>query len=337
MELGFRSPRSISSPKADTRCRRSFVTWLTDNGFEVGVQDLHHDAKTLSLQRAFFCRVREDQSLHQRMGCGRVPLRVHAAQTRLVARPETFFTTPSTLRHTDPFEPQTRRNGDDLPILGAGRRAGRRTEDRGPEDRGGGVREKWGQENGRPDRGRRTESRSSTSSFDFDRERTAPPRLRRAALHPRPGLQSVRRSSGKTIDKWTRKLDWLVERGGMVLLDTHPDYMAFGGATPKTVEYPVEFYKDLLEYVRSKYRVIFWHALPVRPRPMSSTLNETHSKRPRAGRQLERNLCCRRIQRRGTPAGCTPFSVASASSPQCLLLWRRGLASGGSKGKFRRS
>ncbi len=27
---------------------------------------------------------------------------------------------------------------------------------------------------------------------------------------------------------WKRKLAWIAERGGMALLDTHPDYMAFG-------------------------------------------------------------------------------------------------------------
>ena len=26
---------------------------------------------------------------------------------------------------------------------------------------------------------------------------------------------------------WMRKLDWIAEHGGMVLLDTHPDYMSF--------------------------------------------------------------------------------------------------------------
>src|SRR5438309_2390335 len=28
---------------------------------------------------------------------------------------------------------------------------------------------------------------------------------------------------------WMRKLDWIAEHGGMVLLDAHPDYMSFGG------------------------------------------------------------------------------------------------------------
>jgi hypothetical protein len=29
----------------------------------------------------------------------------------------------------------------------------------------------------------------------------------------------------KTISIWKKKLDWIVEKGGMALLITHPDYM----------------------------------------------------------------------------------------------------------------
>jgi hypothetical protein len=31
------------------------------------------------------------------------------------------------------------------------------------------------------------------------------------------------------IDIWKRKLDWIAERGGMALINTHPDYMGFEG------------------------------------------------------------------------------------------------------------
>jgi hypothetical protein len=64
-----------------------------------------------------------------------------------------------------------------------------------------------------------------------------------------------------TIDLWTRKLDWVAERGGMVLLNTHPDYMAFGGK-PLSDEYPVRFYRELLEYAKKKYQGSYWPALP---------------------------------------------------------------------------
>jgi glycosyltransferase involved in cell wall biosynthesis len=64
-----------------------------------------------------------------------------------------------------------------------------------------------------------------------------------------------------TIDIWKRKLDWVAEHGGMVLLNSHPDYMCFGGK-PDRDEYPVSRYEDLLRYVRDKYEGSYWAALP---------------------------------------------------------------------------
>ncbi len=60
---------------------------------------------------------------------------------------------------------------------------------------------------------------------------------------------------------WKRKVDWLVEHGGMVLLNTHPDYMCFGGRENRD-EYPVSFYEELLSYVKEKYEGSYWNALP---------------------------------------------------------------------------
>jgi glycosyltransferase involved in cell wall biosynthesis/peptidoglycan/xylan/chitin deacetylase (PgdA/CDA1 family) len=62
-------------------------------------------------------------------------------------------------------------------------------------------------------------------------------------------------------DIWKKKVDWVAEHGGMVLLNTHPDYMCFGGK-PQRDEYPVSFYDDFLRYVREKYEGLYWAALP---------------------------------------------------------------------------
>ena len=64
------------------------------------------------------------------------------------------------------------------------------------------------------------------------------------------------------INIWKKKIDWIVERGGMVLLNTHPDYMRFGTAKPDGDEYPVSYYEELLRYLREKYEGQFWSALP---------------------------------------------------------------------------
>ncbi|MBZ5581458.1 MAG: glycosyltransferase [Acidobacteriia bacterium] len=65
----------------------------------------------------------------------------------------------------------------------------------------------------------------------------------------------------RNIEIWKRKLDWLAERGGMVLLNTHPDYMSFQGA-PARDEYPASYYEEFLAYVRQKYEGLFWTARP---------------------------------------------------------------------------
>jgi hypothetical protein len=66
----------------------------------------------------------------------------------------------------------------------------------------------------------------------------------------------------KSIDIWKRKLDWIVENRGMAMVITHPDYMNFDGKKPTMEEYPVEYYKELLQYIKSKYDRQFWNALP---------------------------------------------------------------------------
>jgi hypothetical protein len=66
----------------------------------------------------------------------------------------------------------------------------------------------------------------------------------------------------KTIDIWKQKLDWIAEKGGMVLLNSHPDYMNFCGRKLSIEEYPVKYYEDFLEYIKSKYAGQYWHVLP---------------------------------------------------------------------------
>ena len=66
----------------------------------------------------------------------------------------------------------------------------------------------------------------------------------------------------KTIDIWKQKLNWIAEKGGMALLNTHPDYMNFSGRKLSIEEYPAKYYKDFLEHITSKYAGQYWHALP---------------------------------------------------------------------------
>jgi len=66
----------------------------------------------------------------------------------------------------------------------------------------------------------------------------------------------------KNINIWKQKLDWIADSGGMVLLNSHPDYMNFGGKRLKIEEYPAEYYMEFLEYIKSRYEGQYWHVLP---------------------------------------------------------------------------
>lgn len=66
----------------------------------------------------------------------------------------------------------------------------------------------------------------------------------------------------KTIDIWKQKLDWIVQQGGMALLNTHPDYMSFSSRTQRGLTYPSDFYRQFLEYVVTKYEGLYWAPLP---------------------------------------------------------------------------
>ena len=48
----------------------------------------------------------------------------------------------------------------------------------------------------------------------------------------------------------------------MALLITHPDYMNFGRGKCVMEEYPLEFYEELLDYVKGKYKDEYWNVLP---------------------------------------------------------------------------
>ncbi|MCX8022630.1 MAG: hypothetical protein N2745_07645 [Syntrophorhabdaceae bacterium] len=61
---------------------------------------------------------------------------------------------------------------------------------------------------------------------------------------------------------WEEKLEWIVEKGGMALMNTHPDYMVFKKEKPSIEEYPVEYYSGFLEYIKKNYEGEYWHVLP---------------------------------------------------------------------------
>ena len=66
----------------------------------------------------------------------------------------------------------------------------------------------------------------------------------------------------QTVDIWKRKTDWVADRGGMVLLNVHPDYMKFNSGKSGLEEYPAGHYEEFLAYLREKYAGRYLHFLP---------------------------------------------------------------------------
>ncbi len=96
-------------------------------------------------------------------------------------------------------------------------------------------------------------------------------------------LFTVLRESDNEI--WKRKLDWVASRGGMALLNVHPDYLCFEDGARARDEYPISFYDDFLSYVRDKYEGAYWSALP---REVSRFYCASV---PLASRNTRKNIC----------------------------------------------
>ena len=65
-----------------------------------------------------------------------------------------------------------------------------------------------------------------------------------------------------SIDIWKRKLDWIVQRGGMALINIHPDYLGFDTGKTRRAEYPAAHYEQFLAYVKEHYAGQYWNQLP---------------------------------------------------------------------------
>lgn len=76
----------------------------------------------------------------------------------------------------------------------------------------------------------------------------------------------------KSPEIWKTKLDWLVARGGMALLNVHPDYVGFGNKLDAS-EYPAVWYEDFLQHVQRLYAREYWNPLP---RDMARWYKENH-------------------------------------------------------------
>jgi hypothetical protein len=64
------------------------------------------------------------------------------------------------------------------------------------------------------------------------------------------------------IDIWKNKIDWIASRGGMALINVHPDYIQFNDRDIGLEEYSINHYVNFLKYILKKYNNLYWNPLP---------------------------------------------------------------------------
>src|SRR5205807_7514961 len=229
-EFGFRSSFNFI-PEGNYKVPSELRDELASNGFEVGIHDLKHDGR-LFLSRREFSRkaTRINRYLRDWNAAGfRSGFMLH----KLDWLHELDIQYDASTFDTDPFEPQPEGRHTIFPFsvpAPAARKSGANPPgaNRKPSPTAGVLRAGYVE-------------LPYTLPQDFTlflllRERTA--------------------------NIWLRKVDWIARHGGMALVNVHPDYLCFGEATPKAMEYPSTHYKALLEYVSQHYEGLFWNTTP---------------------------------------------------------------------------
>jgi len=229
-QLGFRSSFNFI-PEGEYRVPRDLREELRGDGFEVGVHDLRHDGKLFVSQGEF--RKHAERINHYLQDWGAVGFRAGFMLRNLEWLHHLNIQYDASTFDTDPFEPQPQGRHTIFPFWV-------------PNPRG----QKY--EDGSP---------SATSHWP-----ASAPHLRHGYVELPYTLPQdstlFRLFRERHPDIWFQKLDWIARHGGMVLLDTHPDYMAMNGNAPQAGEYPVSHYRRFLEHVRSHYAGAYWHGLP---------------------------------------------------------------------------
>jgi hypothetical protein len=222
LELGFRSSFNFI-PEGSYRVPVELREELTAYGFEVGIHDLKHDGRLFSSHRGFKRRAVRINNYAREWGAS--GFRSGFMLRNLDWLHDLDVQYDASTFDTDPFEPQPDGGHTIFPF--------------------------WVP---RPNNDSVNDQQSSinTSSRGY---------VELPYTLPQDSTLFLLLCE-KTIDIWRRKLDWIAAHGGMALVDTHPDYMALDGSSRKTGEYPIELYKELLEYIRSRYSGEYWPALP---------------------------------------------------------------------------
>ena len=201
-ELGFCSSFNFI-PEGDYKVPPELRAELESNGFEVGIHDLKHDGRLFLSRRAFSRKAaRINRYLRDWNVAGfRSGFMLH----KLDWLHELDIQYDASTFDTDPFEPQPEGRHTIFPFWVPARGA-------------------WqpGASPAKPRSARRAPSSGTLRTGYVD------------SLHVTPGFhafliaaESTRRTSG------CKNLTGLRRHGGMALVNVHPDYLCFDGATPR--------------------------------------------------------------------------------------------------------
>ncbi len=303
--LGFRSCFNFI-PEGPYRLPPDLRSWLTDRGFEVGVHDLRHDGGLFASRKTFVASApRINRYVKDWGACG---FRSGFMLRNLDWLHELDIQYDASTFDTDPFEPQPAGQGTIFPFW---------VPCSGPQDYGPRTTDLGG---ATADHGPRTTNLGSKVSRPVVSSTVSGPwsvvRGARTGYIELPytlpqdsTLFLVLRERSPAI--WLRKLDWIAAHQGMVLVDTHPDYMALGGHAVDPGLYPVQYYGEFLDHVRSAYGGRSWHALP---REVAAYVAYSRSSAEAAtaivaGAQQDAGLVSRRDAQLGTNGQRSPVGV----------------------------
>jgi hypothetical protein len=225
MDLGFRSSFNFVAEGYDVD--RKLHGFLTENGFEIGVHGLKHSGNMLVPAKRFFSEA--PRINHYLRAWGAVGFRAPSMYREFSLIHYLDILYDSSSFDVDPFEPLGRGLETIFPVF---------------------ISNSHNSAKGAHVKDTKVDSRETLSGFV-------------ELPYTLPQDHTLFLVLGeKDTSIWKRKLHWICEKGGMALLNVHPDYMRFDSGENPSLTYPCELYREFLEHVRSHYEGLFWHALP---------------------------------------------------------------------------
>jgi glycosyltransferase involved in cell wall biosynthesis len=234
MEYGFRSCFNFI-PQSDYQAPVELLNWLRENGFEIGVHDLFHDGKLFNSRESFSDHA---SAINRHLkNWGAVGFRAGFMLHQLDWLHDLNIAYDSSSFDVDPFEPQSDGAQTIFPF--------------------------WiTRPNPNEDAIRNGQDGIHQNAIASQRESSHPFGYMElpSTMVQDYSLFVVLKERSDQI--WRQKVQWIAEKGGMALMNVHPDYTAMKGERPGPHEFPVEYYRSFLEHVRSAYAGRYWHALP---------------------------------------------------------------------------